>query len=317
MDLSDHLAPAKAQGLPTPSSLEGSFTGRSLGLSFFEDEVFTRFHNRIYEDATHAVYLNEGRDFAVIHPRPRVDYRSYVPRSKKLGVKDPKVQERYLNRRFECLQTLVSTHCQRPPATVLEVGASDGTFLGKLVEGMPGAACSGVEPSAPHRSEALARSLNMTAGVEDLGSRKFDLICLFHVFEHFEDPFAELEKLAGLLTGDGVLVIEIPALSDPLLSLYAIEEFKDFYFQAQHPFIYSATSIRRLLESAGQRILGSQGMQRYGLANHLNWLATRRPGAGEVFADLAKALDPQYREYLESNGTTDTLFVCFAPAASR
>jgi SAM-dependent methyltransferase len=297
------------------SAADSIETGRSLGLSFFEAERFSLFHPRIYEDQEHAVYVNENVDFAVIWPRPRANYETYVPRSQKLGVKDPKLQQQYLDARLERVKRLLGQASVTSPRSLLEVGASDGTFLERLRAGLPGADCAGVEPSAPHRTLARERGFSMFESVDEVPGRRFDLVCMFHVFEHFEHPIRELAKLQTVLAPGGVFMIEIPALTDPLVSLYRLPEFKDFYFQSQHPFVYSLASLRRLLEAADQRILGTSCMQRYGLANHLHWLQQRRPGRDDALEAIGAALDPSYRRHLEDSARTDTVFACFAPAA--
>jgi SAM-dependent methyltransferase len=288
-------------------------TGGSLGLSFFQTERFTLFHPRIHEDSAHVVYRNETGDFAVISPRPRIDYEHYVPRSQKLGLKDPKVQDRYLDERLTRVRWLLEQAGVKEPTSLLEVGASDGTFLGRLRQALPRTSCSGVEPSGHHRTAARERGLTVFESLEALAPRTFDVVCMFHVFEHFEHPLEELARLQKALAPGGVFVIEIPSLSDPLVSLYNLQEFKDFYFQAQHPFVYSLPSVGRLLEGAGLHILATSGLQRYGLANHLHWLKERRPGRDDELDRLGAAIDPVYRRYVEESGRTDTLFVCFAP----
>jgi SAM-dependent methyltransferase len=291
-----------------------TMTGRELGLNFFQDEPFGCVHPRIYESREHAVFMNEAKDFAAIYPRPRVDYGSYVPRSQKFGVKDPKVNDQYMQARLGRLRQLISQNGSAERRTLLEIGASDGTFLERVRDGLPHTECSGVEPSAPHRAAAAERGLAIAPAIEEFARQKFDVICMFHVFEHFEDPVDQVARMQPLLNEGGLFVIEIPVLTDPLLSFYRLDEFKDFYFQAQHPFVYSSRSIRRLLESAGQRVLDSKPLQRYGLGNHLGWLRERQPGRAAPFEELAAALDGPYRQYFEDSGLADTLFVSFAPA---
>jgi SAM-dependent methyltransferase len=289
-------------------------TGRSLGLSFFEDERFAPFHPRIYEDTEHAVFINERADFALISPRPKFDYERYTPRTEKLGLKDAKVDRRYLDARLVRLREFLQGTGVGEPESLLEIGANDGAFLAHLRDAFPRTACTGVEPSAPHRGVAQERGLAMFASLEEVAPRKFPLVCMFHVFEHFENPVAEVAKMQAALAPGGIFVIEIPSLTDPLVSLYDIAAFKDFYFQAQHPFVYSLPSVRRLLEASGQRILGTSCLQRYGLGNHLQWLKHHRPGRDEALERVAAAVEPAYTRHLEAEGRTDTVFVCFGPA---
>jgi len=51
----------------------------------------------------------------------------------------------------------------------------------------------------------------------DLGY--FDVITLFHVLEHFVNPYEELIQILELLNDDGILIIEVPNLDDWMLSV--------------------------------------------------------------------------------------------------
>lgn len=221
-------------------------TGAQLGLPFFQNELFHEFHPRIYEGDEWKVFINERNDFATIYPKPEVDYSVYLPRSQKLGAKDPKLQALYLQSRIDKIKLFLREK-NLIPASILEIGANDGTFLKLLSDEFPEAQCCGVEPSEPHRKLALEKGLKVYQGIIDCSERSFDIVCMFHTFEHFTDPIATLRDMHHFLSDKGIFIIEIPSLTDPLLSVYEIAAFKDFYFQAQHPFIYSPTALSRLL----------------------------------------------------------------------
>ena len=65
---------------------------------------------------------------------------------------------------------------------------------------------------------------------------KFDLITCIHTLEHFNDPVAELEWMADLLTEDGTLVIEIPTMKE---------------VTPPHPTIFSNDAVSILMEHIG------------------------------------------------------------------
>ena len=110
----------------------------------------------------------------------------------------------------------------------------------------------------------------------------FDLVCLFHVLEHIIEPAPFLESCTALLVSGGRIIIEVPSLEDPLLSLYHVDAYQNFFFQTQHPYSYSAASLGRLLDAHGLAVDESIAHQRYGLENHwrgcamANRAATRR-----------------------------------------
>jgi SAM-dependent methyltransferase len=286
-------------------------TGAQLGLSFFKDELFYEFHSRIYESDKWKVFINKQNDFAVIYPKPEVDYSTYLSRSQKLGIKDPKLQSIYLNSRIDKIKLFLREN-NLDPASILEIGANDGTFLKLLSNEFSGVQFCGVEPSAPHRKLAQEKNLTIYKRIEDCRQGSFDVICMFHTFEHFTDPIAILQSMHKFLSKKGIFIIEIPSFSDPLLSVYKIAAFKDFYFQAQHPFIYSSSSLSRLL-GIGYCQIKIVPFQRYGLANHMHWLKNNKPGVLPFIAEHFISADTKYRKKLEELGKTDTIFTCFWP----
>lgn len=203
--------------------------------------------------------------------------------------------------------------------TVLEVGAAAGSFLSALIErGVAPDALTAVEPSEGHRTY-LEQSLCVSA-FRDLsaipaGSR-FDVVCMFHVFEHISHPQPFLRQVARLLRRDGRLLIEVPSHTDPLLTLYHSTAFKNFYFQPQHPLIYSPTSITRVLEASEFSVEQIIPYQRYGLGNHLKWILLQAPGDDAPYADrIDHEMNKRYRKALEHMRMTDTLFAVARHAA--
>ena len=137
--------------------------------------------------------------------------------------------------------------------------------------------------------------------------RKFDLIGFFHVFEHIKSPTEFLMQCRSVLSEKGCLLIEVPSFDDPLLQLYKSDIYSKFYFQKQHPYIYSAGSIKRVLENNGFKILELIPFQRYSLENHLNWLVNSKPGGNEGYQAVFKDVDEGYRHAIEKTGKSDSV----------
>ncbi len=138
-------------------------------------------------------------------------------------------------------------------------------------------------------------------------SEQFDIICMFHVFEHIREPKTFLEKCRRLLSTTGLVIIEVPYIEDPLISIYNIEEFKDFYFQPMHPFVHSIESLRFNFCNAKFLEESMIFYQRYGLDNHLSWLANKKPGGDSYLTSLFKG-NKQYKQTLVDIEKTDTVF---------
>lgn len=135
-----------------------------------------------------------------------------------------------------------------------------------------------------------------------------DVISLFHVLEHLEDPITYLRGLEELLTDDGVMVIEVPNADDALLSLYECEKFADFTYWESHLYLYNNTTFRMLMDKANLRIRFLGQIQRYPLSNTMYWLAKGKPGGHKEWAMLSnERLDSEYESALARLGIADTI----------
>lgn len=96
---------------------------------------------------------------------------------------------------------------------VLDVGAGHGGFLtalGKLKKTVK------LVGNDIHKSVLMPNDIEFKAGSfdeTDFGGEDYDLITLFHVFEHLPNPTTTIEKLNGLLKPGGYLVLSIPNVS--------------------------------------------------------------------------------------------------------
>ncbi|MEO5800765.1 MAG: class I SAM-dependent methyltransferase [Gemmatimonadales bacterium] len=147
------------------------------------------------------------------------------------------------------------------PGTLLDFGAGGGAFLAHAHS--RGWTVRGFEPGQRGVESCRDAGLDVTDKVSDLPQNSFDVVTLFHVFEHIGDPAGVLELLRGLLRQDGRLVIEVPnatslrsRLSLPLLTRHAgfDERFRAFPI---HLMYYTGQTLRRMLEKSGWVVEGS------------------------------------------------------------
>ena len=75
----------------------------------------------------------------------------------------------------------------------------------------------------------------------------------------------------------GLIFIEVPHANDFLLTNLANDEFKQFTLWSQST-LHTRESLRRLLEFVGFEEIYIEGLQRYPLSNHLNWLVNGEAG---------------------------------------
>ncbi len=134
-------------------------------------------------------------------------------------------------------------------ADLLEIGPGHGRFL--ELASCRGANCYAVEPSQEFRKYLASKGIPiMGRFIEELRvDQKFDLVCLFQVLEHMEDPTETTLSLARLLKPGGLLVLDVPNIWKPFRSL-------DRYFlRYVHLSYFSPNSLSRLLLAQGFEIL--------------------------------------------------------------
>lgn len=202
-------------------------------------EELTRLYDGSYFDSA------EGQAPADAEWRPPAsDYASQV------------VPER-LSKFAQALRDLRALH---PRArTFLDVGAATGDMV-KLARDA-GFAADGLE-----FSQFAIRQARERHGIElmdvllaDLEApARYDLVHLSHVFEHFNDPLAELKHLRRVLAPDGLLYIEVPmqfhSVARVRMRLRPVNPGLTVH-SLHHPFFYTATTLRRLLQANGFEVV--------------------------------------------------------------
>ena len=136
--------------------------------------------------------------------------------------------------------------------SLLEIGCGDGIFL-KGARDL-GFRVEGVEPSPPRAVEAERRTGAIVHRVllENFvaGARRYDVVYHCDLLAHFPDPRGALNKMASVLTPEGVLAFEVGLVG-------GIPRFWYRYLRAGYPehlWLYSEASLRRLLAQCGLRI---------------------------------------------------------------
>ncbi len=143
----------------------------------------------------------------------------------------------------------------RPHSRVLEIGCGRGVLLEALSH--LGHECHGTERSnlAATRAQRIVEIKIYTDPFEqyELPENYFDVVILWHVLEHLENPVLTLTHVSNLLRPRGVLIIEVPNLS----SLQARLTGKHwFHLDIQrHLYHFTAKGLTTLLENCGFQIM--------------------------------------------------------------
>ena len=139
--------------------------------------------------------------------------------------------------------------------------------------------------------------------------RKYDVVCLFMVIEHLNNPDQILEKIRGVLKQGGFLICETPNADDALISKYECKGFEDFTYWSEHVFLFTSDTLERLLSRNGFQTEWNKQVQRYSLANQLYWLSKGKPGGHMRWTEFnGDKLNAEYAEKLAVAGMVDTLW---------
>ncbi len=166
-----------------------------------------------------------------------------------------------------------------PPGRLLDVGCGSGAYgAGLLALGWQ---VDGIEPDPEAAAQARRAGLriqNCPLEQATLPSAGYEVITLWHVLEHLDDPVAGLRHLYPALRPGGLLIVETPNLAALMARLTG-----PYWFHLdlpRHRFHFTPASLRLALEQAGfrvQRLLhipNAHGLAG-ALAYRLRWPAVR------------------------------------------
>jgi 2-polyprenyl-3-methyl-5-hydroxy-6-metoxy-1,4-benzoquinol methylase len=198
------------------------------------------------------------------------------------------------------------TDLYSPDIRLLEIGCASGYFLSEVKEHVK--SVIGVELTKNYVKFARDRGLDVKESLDEVVDHSCDLIFMFHVLEHIEDPIHFLEELKKKLSPTGKLVIEVPNVEDVLVSVYKIQNHLDFYWEIAHNYYFSKQTLETVLEKAGFRY-EIFPLQRYDLSNHMYWMLNGKPGGQGFFNFIfPQSLLNEYESALKEKFLCDTIY---------
>lgn len=133
---------------------------------------------------------------------------------------------------------------------MLDFGAGWGQFTGAAAA--DGWDVIGIEPTpgrALHAREAKGLDVRTTTLTPDLfPPEHFDAVVSLQVFEHLDDPAAEVDRIFGVLRPGGILAIEVPSIASPLVRLMGGSH---RHFTPDHFWFFSPETLKRMLRTHG------------------------------------------------------------------
>ena len=192
--------------------------------------------------------------------------------------------------------------------TVLELGCSSGFMLSALKnEGME---VFGIDPSGGFIEYVKGKGIPVFTDDEDFKktmSAPLDLIIHYYVFEHIRHPVEFINKYMAWIKRGGVMIFEVPCATDPLVELYKVPAFEQFYWSVAHHWYFTKESLSRVLEKTGYsfELLPEQ---RYDISNHMVWMLEGKPGGlGRYNHVFDGELNRKYKEQLTRHWLCDTI----------
>jgi 2-polyprenyl-3-methyl-5-hydroxy-6-metoxy-1,4-benzoquinol methylase len=164
---------------------------------------------------------------------------------------------------------------------LLEIGASAGQFLVHIKDKVS-------QVNAIELDKACCAFLSSEHGIEAdcefLESSRFadlayDIVCAFQVIEHVEHPVAFLKTLQHATKHGGAIYVEAPNLQDPLLSVWDVPAYQQFFYHSAHLHYFTESSLTKVAIDAGFRPdqIELHFSQDYNILNHLHWVMNNGP----------------------------------------
>lgn len=280
-------------------------TLKKLGLSSLQSRVLFNERTRdieninVWKDSISGVIYIE--DFATnVETYESGKFRDDFCNKFKTGTLD---FERFINneRRFKSYLKYVAEK------SVADFGCGKGVFLRKIQP-----LCkkvTGIELQQNYIDDLMGKGIECVSELAHIDNNSLDIVVSFHVIEHLPNPLLTLAEIMKKIKSGGKILIEVPHANDFLLSVLNCDYYKQFTLWSQHLVLHTRESLRKMLNFLGFVEIQIEGVQRYPLSNHLNWLSTGKPGGHKSMLSLIESneLFEAYQNSLARIDATDTL----------
>ena len=191
---------------------------------------------------------------------------------------------------------------------ICDFGCGAGSFL-KRAQPISKSVC-GVELQKNYADDLNNSGINCYESIQNI-PHSLDVVTLFHCLEHLPNPTSILKNIRAKLKtdGDGTLIVEVPHARDFLIENLKSKEFIDFTLWSQHLVLHTRESLRLLLADAGFKNIIIEGIQRYSIGNHFQWLSNKKPGGHKSLLSILQTpeLIASYEKALARIDATDTI----------
>lgn len=141
-------------------------------------------------------------------------------------------------------------------SAILDIGAGTGSFVSYLRSREEQA--EGVEPSKKARDIAESNGIRLFENTDILSQRKYDVITMWHVMEHFIDFDKELDRLLELVKENSTLFIALPNFKSHDAEYYG--QFWAAYDVPRHLWHFSRTAVEKIFQDKGWKVIATKPM---------------------------------------------------------
>lgn len=143
----------------------------------------------------------------------------------------------------------------KQPSSYLDVGCGDGRYLELMIAmGLGPANVHGIEIDQDTVDVARSKGLNVVncraEEAEHLADGSLDLITMFHVIEHLDEPGKVIQTLARKLKPGGMLIMETPNFDSLDARMFGRRYWGGFHFP-RHWHIFKEPTLARLAQTHG------------------------------------------------------------------
>lgn len=218
--------------------------------------------------------------YVYANPRPDTDQllSAYTAVEDETYLQEREGRELTFEKHLASLEKIIGSANGR---RLLDVGAYIGVFV-EIAQKAGWEAC-GVEPSEWAVGVAQKHGLPVIQGTQDapeLAGQTFDVVTMWDVIEHVDDPAGEIQKAYNLLKPGGTLVLhtmDIDSLTARLMGK------RWPWLMDMHIHYFSQATLAQMLQQKGFTILHSGAHGRY---LRLGYVATRVGGLNQALGHM-------------------------------
>lgn len=162
-------------------------------------------------------------------------------------------EQKFLKRKSDAAEYIIpfiQRHGGPKGGTVLEIGCADGGNVAAFAE--CGYTASGIDLSHKYVEYGKGKGLDLycsdSSSFAESG-RKYDLVVVNHVLEHFTDMEKELGTITSLMAPDGYLFVGVPGVKDLTFGTYKSDFLR--MLQNAHIFNFTKDSLCRVMDRYG------------------------------------------------------------------